>query len=290
MARKKKAPIENVIDLVSRFPWWLCAILSLISFLILHTYASRPIMPAAAQPLPTTGPVSQIYANALFHGIYVTAAKFGQIILPLIFGFAALVSAIKSYKQKKLYEGVASRPDAGALNEMSWKEFEILVGEFFRRRGFAVTQTNDGADGGVDLILRKDAEKHLVQCKQWKAYKVGVQPVRELYGVMASTGAAGGYFVTSGVYTEEARAFAQGLNIQLIDGQRLRSMISEVRQQGRVGVAAPAAPGGTHQASAPDCPKCGSEMIKRRARKGSNAGNEFWGCPNYPRCSGVINI
>ena len=32
------------------------------------------------------------------------------------------------------------------------------------------------------------------------------------------------------------------------------------------------------------CPKCGAEMVLRTARRGSNAGNQFWGCSNYPRC------
>ena len=39
-----------------------------------------------------------------------------------------------------------------------------------------------GADGGIDLVLRKGSERFLVQCKQWRAYKVGVNVVRELYG------------------------------------------------------------------------------------------------------------
>ena len=38
------------------------------------------------------------------------------------------------------------------------------------------------------------------------------------------------------------------------------------------------------------CPKCGSEMIKRLARKGRNAGNYFWGCSNYPVCKNIIDI
>lgn len=38
------------------------------------------------------------------------------------------------------------------------------------------------------------------------------------------------------------------------------------------------------------CPKCGAEMIKRKATKGNNAGNEFYGCSNFPRCRGIIDI
>ena len=37
----------------------------------------------------------------------------------------------------------------------------------------------------------------------------------------------------------------------------------------------------------PDCPKCGSPMVLRTARRGRNAGNSFWGCSDYPNCSGT---
>jgi len=40
----------------------------------------------------------------------------------------------------------------------------------------------------------------------------------------------------------------------------------------------------------PLCPRCGSEMILRVAKKGANAGNQFWGCSTYPKCKGVIKI
>lgn len=32
------------------------------------------------------------------------------------------------------------------------------------------------------------------------------------------------------------------------------------------------------------CPKCGSEMVKREVKKGTNKGNLFWGCSTYPKC------
>jgi len=38
------------------------------------------------------------------------------------------------------------------------------------------------------------------------------------------------------------------------------------------------------------CPICHSQMIKRKARRGSRAGQEFWSCPNYPDCRGTRPI
>lgn len=37
----------------------------------------------------------------------------------------------------------------------------------------------------------------------------------------------------------------------------------------------------------PQCPKCEKPMRLRTARKGRNAGSQFWGCSNFPRCSGT---
>jgi predicted RNA-binding Zn-ribbon protein involved in translation (DUF1610 family) len=38
------------------------------------------------------------------------------------------------------------------------------------------------------------------------------------------------------------------------------------------------------------CPKCGAGMIRRTARRGSNCGNEFFGCSRYPRCRGALSL
>jgi len=99
----------------------------------------------------------------------------------------------------------------------------VLVGEYFRRQGFtALDNGGGGPDGGVDVLLQKGSDNYLVQCKQWRALRVGVQPVRELYGVMAARRVAGGFVVTSGEFTQEARSFAEGREIQLINGTTLQ--------------------------------------------------------------------
>ncbi|MCR5455451.1 MAG: four helix bundle suffix domain-containing protein [Bacteroidales bacterium] len=44
------------------------------------------------------------------------------------------------------------------------------------------------------------------------------------------------------------------------------------------------------QGNAPLCPKCGSVMLKRIAKKGINSGKEFWSCSKYPDCNGTRSI
>ena len=40
----------------------------------------------------------------------------------------------------------------------------------------------------------------------------------------------------------------------------------------------------------PFCPNCGSRMVLRTAQRGSNVGQQFYGCPNYPKCQKIIPI
>ncbi|TDK50415.1 helix-hairpin-helix domain-containing protein [Antarcticimicrobium luteum] len=46
----------------------------------------------------------------------------------------------------------------------------------------------------------------------------------------------------------------------------------------------------TSTGNTPDCPYCGKPMVKRTARRGRNAGNQFWGCSGYPYCKGTRNV
>lgn len=134
---------------------------------------------------------------------------------------------------RRLETAARRSPDAGlgslaALNKMTWKQFELLVHQAFRHRGFVIGETGaTGADGAVDLVLRKSGEYFLVHSRLWKAAQVDVVPVRELHNAMRAKRAAGGFVVTTGSYTREAMAFASGRNIQLIDGPTLREMLND---------------------------------------------------------------
>ena len=113
---------------------------------------------------------------------------------------------------------------------MNWRQFEILVGEAFRRQGYRVEETGrDGADGGIDLILRRDGATTLVQCKQWHSRPVSVMVVREMFGLLMHHGAAAVKIVALGDYTPDARRFAHGKPIELIHGDALLAMVREAQ-------------------------------------------------------------
>jgi len=273
LARRKQNLFNDLIEITSKLPWLVGVMLALVAYVWLHSIAASEIT-AVAQ----SGKMGGFISQHLFH----TLAGIGQYLLPFVFLLGAAMSAYGRFTRRALHAKVATSPDRDALNDMSWQQFEALVGEAFRRKGYTVTETASGADGGIDLVIKKHGETFLVQCKQWKAYKVGVTTVRELYGVMAAKGATGGFVVTSGIFTDEARAFATGRNIELMDGEALHALIRGVTAPVKATSAAPAV-----ATSTPACPVCQSAMEKRIAKRGANAGNAFWGCTQYPACKGT---
>ena len=298
MARKRKTGgFEDGMDLVAKLPWWAGVALALISYVFLHQLAQPP-----SDKGLQAGQLAGFAASAMVSSL----ASIGQYLLPAICLFGALGSFLASRRRQVLVNNVSQSKSADALDGMSWHEFELLVGEAFRLQGYRVVELGgSGPDGGIDLVLTKGSEKFLVQCKQWKAFKVSVTVVRELYGVMAAKGAAGGFVVTSGRFTEDAIAFASGRNIKLIDGPQLHGLISQAKNarsaahvaspRNLISVPAastirPAPAAVATQDSTPSCPSCGSAMTKRKAKRGANVGGEFWGCVTYPACKGTRAI
>lgn len=308
--RKSASTADDLMDLVARLPWWGGVALAAVAYWGLHAVATRPA------PTAPTAQTAQQLGNAVSVMLVQALAVPSQYLIPLLCLMGALASFMRRRKRQALFAGASQATGADALQAMLWQEFEMLVGEGFRRRGYAVRETGGGgADGGVDLVLRQGGETFLVQCKQWKAFKVGVATVRELYGVMAAEGAAGGFVVTSGRFTGEAEAFAAGRNIELVDGVALAQLLREGRE-GQVGQAAAAssaasgardrvveaerprlalqpdqAVAATGPAVEPVCPRCAKPMVQRVAKKGAAAGKAFWGCSAYSAgCRGTREI
>lgn len=225
MGRRRKSVIEDLLTLVARAPWPLGVVLAVVSFIVLNQVAQGEPMEAGS-----TADMSR----SVLTNLGITLAGIAQYLLPGIFLVAALGSFLRSRKNARIYAAAAAEPTHGVA-DLSWREFERLIGELFRKRGFSVKK-NDGAgpDGGVDVELRRDGELFLVQCKHWRARKVPVATVRDLYGAMTARQAAGGFVVTSGNFRSESIKFAAGRNIELIDGRELAATLRETRPAEKV--------------------------------------------------------
>ncbi|WP_290697450.1 restriction endonuclease [Amphritea sp.] len=295
MSRKRRtSPFEDLIEVASLLPYWVSLIIAVITYVFFHSYAAADaqavIQPGSAMP--------QNLGGMMFR----TFSVFLQYIVPGAFVFGALISGFKAFSGKRLAKRYVEVPEfkepsqessqsaqkvIKPTDEMNWQQFELLVGEAFRQAGYRVIDGGDaGADGGVDVHLSKDGNKYFVQCKHWKTRKVGVAIVRELFGVIAGAGVKGGFVVTSGDFTEEAKAFAKGKQLGLINDTKLDKMIRTAQKT----LPESALREAQSPPETPVCPKCVSTMVKRKARQGARAGQEFWGCSQFPKCRGIEQV
>jgi restriction system protein len=139
----------------------------------------------------------------------------------------AAVWALKR-QRRALDERVARR----ALGQMSWPEVEQVIGEYVRGKDFAVVETERAQpDGTADLLLTRLDEYYLARSRHWRDTTVGAEAVREFHRVMAARHAAGGFIVTSGSFSPEARELAPERQIELIDGEQLAPLLTGRRTE-----------------------------------------------------------
>jgi restriction system protein len=268
--------LDDLFETGAKLPWRVAVLSASGIFLVLHFIVVSTSVPATGTSLADLG-------GAARHSLIHVFAAIGQYLLPIGLLIGAIGGFLRQSQAKSLFSSARANPKA--ISEMSWREFERLVGEAFRQRGFTVTGFGgSGPDGGVDLALMKNGERFLVQCKHWRKEQVGVTVVRELNGVMAAMDAHGGYVVTGGQFTREAREFAKGTSIELIDGDALPQLIGSAASM------SPTLVGKAARQSAPACPRCGEEMVEREATRGQFIGKHFWGCQQYPKCTGIVHI
>ncbi len=260
---------ESFGELLLKLPWWVSAALGVVAF-----SAMRWGLPAWAGQDNTR----QLIAKGV-----VPLAPLALV----IFGIFAAGSFWFARSRRRLVDNQTSLE---SLRQTPWKQFEFLVAEAYRRQGYTVEYSlGRGADGGVDLTLRRDRRTSLVQCKQWKTYSVGAPVIREMFGMSTAEKADEVIIVTSGDFTREARSFAQGKPIRLIDGPQLLALVQSVQAEPTNAVS-PGLQAADRLQETPTCPQCGKPMVLRTARRGGNAGNRFWGCSAYPACKGIVEF
>ena len=95
-------------------------VFALIAYMVLHRVASQPaeigVQPGQLGPSVT-------------HAMWVGLAGAGQYVVPLLCVVGAGASAWRRYERKSLVANVTKSSSADALNDMTWSQFEMLVGE-----------------------------------------------------------------------------------------------------------------------------------------------------------------
>lgn len=279
MPRRKQSPAEMFMELLCTLPPWVSLVAGTVACGVVKFYQRE-------------------YQDGARGILHLLVAAFPAYLLLIMGCVLALISAVRRVKHRQL---VDRQTGLESLRATGWKDFEFLVAEAFRRQGYQADCSMDtGADGGVDIVLRRDGRTSLVQCKRWRQVSVGGPVVREMFGLLHDQRADHAFIVSTGEFTPDARAFAAGKPMTLINGTQLWEMVRSVQSAPDAAQRTPAevTPRPANERmrvsvvpktweEEPRCPVCAESMVKRVAKQGASLGNTFWGCRGFPKCRGT---
>ena len=122
---------ESSFESVAKMPWPVGAGLAIIILVLFHVFQHF-------YPLHSLNPAVSSMLPVIAHG-------FSGLLI-----FAALVSFVAQIIRSRRFKATKSLED---VRNLSWRQFEVLTGEIFRRQGYFVIETPEGPDNGVDLVL-----------------------------------------------------------------------------------------------------------------------------------------
>ncbi len=157
---------------------------------------------------------------------------------------------------------------------LSGVEFERELASLFIRVGYQVEMTPPSRDDGVDLVLRKDGQVGIVQCKRY-SQPVGPAAARELFGSMNAYPADYAILACTGGFTQGVRQFVCGKQMHLMS-------VHDIVQLSERGETTPEPQAILTQQR---CPRCGAKMTLREGKYGM-----FLSCTRYPKCRGSRSV
>ncbi len=156
------------------------------------------------------------------------------------------------------------------LRNLTGEKFEEFIAHLFEKLGYKLTLTGGSHDGGIDLVATKDGKDHFIQCKKYTNKQVSVGAVRDFYGAISDRMNAEGHFITTQFFTTEAKQFAEGKPIELIDQFRLLNLIKVTNKE---------------DVASDICPVCSGLLVSKKGKYG-----EFLGCSNFPKCTYTTSL
>lgn len=116
------------------------------------------------------------------------------------------------------------------IKEISPYFFETIMTDLLEKMGYGIgIVTQKSHDGGIDGIMTADKlglSEIYIQAKRY-AGSVPISHIKEFIGTIQTTKTKTGVFITSGTLPDSAHEFIlkSGLNIQLIDGEKLCNLM-----------------------------------------------------------------
>jgi len=174
---------------------------------------------------------------------------------------------------------------------MSGEEFEEFCADILRGNGYTnVEVTKASGDHGIDVLASKDGLRYAIQCKRYSK-PVGNKAVQEAYSGKAIYKADVAVVMSNMDFTSQAIDDARKLGVELWN----RDKIYYLQKKGNVDIDK-YLPSDNEEYKDNTynneliCPKCGGSLVLRTAKKGMHAGEQFYGCSNYPNCNFIRNL
>jgi len=154
------------------------------------------------------------------HYLFALTALFFFLFLFNIFRFFTASPAKRSLRRYRTQK---------RLKKLSWEAFETLCANFFKVQGWKVKENEvKGADGGVDLWMKKRGIRAIVQCKKYEDARVTIKVIREMYGLMYEYDVDKAFVLTTSEFTKECYRFVEDKNIELLNGEQLAKKIRQI--------------------------------------------------------------
>jgi ssDNA-binding Zn-finger/Zn-ribbon topoisomerase 1 len=173
------------------------------------------------------------------------------------------------------------------FHSLGAEEFELLVALIYQRQGYRISMPSAlGSGRGGDFTLLRKGERVLVQCKRADLmFKMPVERVQELHEAMTMANIPRGIYVASCGFSWDARNYAKGKGITVINARTLDELITAARETPEEDLLAVPewAPQwmGKVQLTAPQCPSCDAPMDQINTSAGT-----AWVCSQRPDCRG----
>lgn len=143
----------------------------------------------------------------------------GDFLQGLIAFFAVFITLAVLFLLVRLFKP-RKRRSLQEIDVMTGHEFEVYLGELFKRHGYKTKVTSASGDYGADLILHKDGQKIVVQAKRYKN-SVGIRAVQEIIPAIAYYKANVAWVVTNSYLTKQAQNLADANEVVVIDREEL---------------------------------------------------------------------
>jgi restriction system protein len=130
-------------------------------------------------------------------------------------GMALLIwGLLREMRRQRFLQAVAGRDRSTAqVLDMSTRQFEDMTIELYRSLGYRAKRI-----GGGILLRGRKGGCWLVQCRGWHG-PVGEDVVRQFWDEVQTHEVDGGILITTGIYSRQARDWAEGKHLSLMEGE-----------------------------------------------------------------------